>query len=355
MVPSYDPKEGRRDAQGRLVFVDHPEFRPNLTPKQVIQAGSFGGWVRPLRGGSGGGWGWGRGFGGGGGAPDSVAASPPPPDKAPQRASRTSSCAASTCCCADAPHPSPHPIKVSKPGASVASGARAGAGTTPRDWFPPVGPCPFRSIYFNPVGGKPGILGKRVEIDHKEFPKGIKGAHALLSAGMHLAGNQHAWVRAPLVDVLWSKLGTRPNHGASPHMHTHLPRAPLPAHSSQHRAAAMPCACVCVCTRADWFEGLPAKAYRARIYTVSQNKYGVKAGQDQVGAGQEQSGCRAGTGAEGAGGALPLRACMARGPASAAEAGGTPCMLGQRASCGLCVHCMVCMWRMCWAARCIWA
>lgn len=38
--------------------------------------------------------------------------------------------------------------------------------------------------------------------------------------------------------------------------------------------------------RADWFEGLPAKAYRARIYTVSTNKYGVKAGQDQVGPGR---------------------------------------------------------------------
>ena len=39
---------------------------------------------------------------------------------------------------------------------------------------------------------------------------------------------------------------------------------------------------------ADWFEGLPPKAYRARIYTLGVNKYGVKAGQDQ--AAWEQSG-----------------------------------------------------------------
>lgn len=41
--PTYDASEGRRDRQGRLAFAGHPEFRPNLTPKQVIQAGSFGG------------------------------------------------------------------------------------------------------------------------------------------------------------------------------------------------------------------------------------------------------------------------------------------------------------------------
>lgn len=43
ITPSFDPSEGVRDHEGRLVFDDHPEFRPNLTPKQVIQAGSFGG------------------------------------------------------------------------------------------------------------------------------------------------------------------------------------------------------------------------------------------------------------------------------------------------------------------------
>jgi hypothetical protein len=41
--PSADASNGRRDGQGRLVFDNFPAFRPNLTPKQVIQAGSFGG------------------------------------------------------------------------------------------------------------------------------------------------------------------------------------------------------------------------------------------------------------------------------------------------------------------------
>lgn len=41
--PTFDASEGRRDAHGRLVFADVPHFRPNLTPAQVIRAGSFGG------------------------------------------------------------------------------------------------------------------------------------------------------------------------------------------------------------------------------------------------------------------------------------------------------------------------
>ncbi len=46
IVPSFDANDGvARDGDGRLVFPDHPEFRPNLTPRQVIQAGSFGGYV----------------------------------------------------------------------------------------------------------------------------------------------------------------------------------------------------------------------------------------------------------------------------------------------------------------------
>ena len=43
-APSLDLTEGARDAKtGKLVFKDHPEFTPNLTPRQVIQAGSWGG------------------------------------------------------------------------------------------------------------------------------------------------------------------------------------------------------------------------------------------------------------------------------------------------------------------------
>jgi hypothetical protein len=38
-----------RNKHGELVFKDHPEFRPNLSPKQVMQLGSFGGtYFRPI-------------------------------------------------------------------------------------------------------------------------------------------------------------------------------------------------------------------------------------------------------------------------------------------------------------------
>ena len=33
----------KRDTRGRLVFKDFPKFRPTLRPRDVIQAGSFGG------------------------------------------------------------------------------------------------------------------------------------------------------------------------------------------------------------------------------------------------------------------------------------------------------------------------
>eukprot|EP00466_Bigelowiella_natans_P019585 jgi/Bigna1/83907/fgenesh1_pg.118_\ len=39
-----------RNKHGELVFKDHPEFRPNLTPQQVLQAGAFGGsYFRTIR------------------------------------------------------------------------------------------------------------------------------------------------------------------------------------------------------------------------------------------------------------------------------------------------------------------
>ena len=39
----------KRDKFGKLVFEDYPEFRPNMTPKEVMQAGSFGGtYFRPI-------------------------------------------------------------------------------------------------------------------------------------------------------------------------------------------------------------------------------------------------------------------------------------------------------------------
>ncbi|CAL4099966.1 unnamed protein product, partial [Meganyctiphanes norvegica] len=39
-----------RDKEGKLVFEDAPEFRPNRSPKEVLQAGSFGGtYYRPIK------------------------------------------------------------------------------------------------------------------------------------------------------------------------------------------------------------------------------------------------------------------------------------------------------------------
>lgn len=46
---SKTTSEVKKNDQGQLVFKDFPDFRPNMTPKEVLQAGSFGGtYFRPI-------------------------------------------------------------------------------------------------------------------------------------------------------------------------------------------------------------------------------------------------------------------------------------------------------------------
>ena len=47
---SAEGVEVSRRKDGTLDFPDHPRFRPNRTPKEVLQAGSFGGtYFRPIK------------------------------------------------------------------------------------------------------------------------------------------------------------------------------------------------------------------------------------------------------------------------------------------------------------------
>ncbi|XP_070568771.1 uncharacterized protein [Ptychodera flava] len=42
--------EPTKNTKGEIVFQGHPDFRPNMTPKEVLQAGSFGGtYFRPIK------------------------------------------------------------------------------------------------------------------------------------------------------------------------------------------------------------------------------------------------------------------------------------------------------------------
>ena len=41
--------EPTKNKHGEIMFTDHPEFRPNLTPSEIFQLGSFGGtYWRPI-------------------------------------------------------------------------------------------------------------------------------------------------------------------------------------------------------------------------------------------------------------------------------------------------------------------
>ena len=48
VLPGKQPLPTRHK-HGHLVFADHPEFTPNLTPMEVMQLGSFGVCTPPAR------------------------------------------------------------------------------------------------------------------------------------------------------------------------------------------------------------------------------------------------------------------------------------------------------------------
>merc|ERR1719510_2750540 len=46
----YSESIPRKNSEGILIFADAKEFRPNMTPKEILQAGSFGGtYFRPIK------------------------------------------------------------------------------------------------------------------------------------------------------------------------------------------------------------------------------------------------------------------------------------------------------------------
>ena len=46
MTKGHEPE---RDSEGNIIFPDAPDFRPNLTPREIFQMGSFGGtYWRPI-------------------------------------------------------------------------------------------------------------------------------------------------------------------------------------------------------------------------------------------------------------------------------------------------------------------
>ena len=50
MREGYTDHIPNKNSEGVLIFSDAKDFRPNMTPKEVLQAGSFGGtYFRPIK------------------------------------------------------------------------------------------------------------------------------------------------------------------------------------------------------------------------------------------------------------------------------------------------------------------